>query len=161
MPALPCIPYARTNLVTCCLFATPQRDYANGMDRFATALIALLAGPPVSALAHQPMPYYYGGYGYGSPSVSRNGPPSPAQQMQDRQSEAYMERARQMNQPSPALRYQQAPPSRRYDSPPDITLTPIPESQRHPIVEEYYPSAPEWHRPPVWIWERAPLAPVE
>ncbi len=130
------------------------------MNRFVTALIALLAGLPACAFAHQPMPYYYGGYGYG-PSVSRNGPPSPAAQMQNQQSEAYIERSRQLNQPSPALRYQQAPPSQRYDSLPDITLTPVPESQRRPIVEEYYPSAPEWRRPPVWIWERAPLAPVE
>ncbi len=128
-------------------------------------ILALLLAMPALAAA-QPRGY---GYGYGGYGVSRNGPPSQAAQMQQQQSDAFSARASQWNQPSPALRYQQAPPSRRYDSlQPSASQTPIvqgsqqgyqaiPESERHPFVEEHYPVAPEWRRPPYWIWERAPL----
>ncbi len=135
------------------------------MKRFAF-LFACLSALPLAAFAHGPGygGYGYGGYGYGGGyGVSRNGPPSPAAQMQQQQSDAFNARANQYNQPSPALRYQQAPPAQRYDSLPSPSTQPLlqpyqpsPESERHPFVEEHYPAPPLWQRGPHWMWERGP-----
>ena len=87
-------------------------------------------------------------------ATPRNGAPSPAAQMQSASSAAYLERARTLNQPSPAARLQQQPAQ------PGLLpgFTPyhaVPESQRQAIVQQHYAGFPDqamvhphdhWHR---------------
>lgn len=81
------------------------------------------------AQAHEPRPR----------AVNPNGPPSPAAQMQDVQSEAYLERQRAGSQPSAAQKFQQAPRSEPGLVPGFEPYRPEPESQRPPFVSSPTP----------------------
>ena len=85
----------------------------------------------------------------GQPAVPRNGAPSAAQQMQNANSAAYLQRQRAASQPSAASRIQQGQAFTSNSLAPGFTpYRPIPEAARRPIVQQHYPQHWQKRSPP-------------